>query len=285
MAVEPCWTVAFTSDIAISSWMIEDPPPLETMVSESRPCIRCSYELQGLSMSGNCPECGASVASSFHGMYLRYASPDYISTLQTGFTLALHAILLQVVAVIIAFLGAFWLSSAMGLANSNAYMGRLVSVLLGVPISVMSLMGYWRLTQPDPGFAGREKSDSSRRVIRTAVGVQALLSTVGLLAGLVSMSSSSGTSVDSVSVPIAMLSNLVFAVQFFAMMNYLIWLAKRIPDEVAIDRAKRNRWLLPILCTFGCLMIIGPLIAMVMYWNLLDRVRKYLRTISKGHAT
>lgn len=39
------------------------------------------------------------------------------------------------------------------------------------------------------------------------------------------------------------------------------------------------RWLLPVIYVVGAIVVIGPLIALVMYWNLLDRVRKHLKSI------
>ncbi len=42
-------------------------PPVDTgdAVARNRKCVVCSYNLRGLPLSGNCPECGA--AASFHG--------------------------------------------------------------------------------------------------------------------------------------------------------------------------------------------------------------------------
>jgi hypothetical protein len=131
--------------------------------------------------------------------------------------------LLQVVAMVIGVLGAMVLVPALGVVGSSAYMIQLLRTVLGVPIAAMSLMGYWRLTQPDPAAAQFDKSNVVRQVIRATVVVQALLSASAVLAQLASIShSSSDMSVAGMSVPITLLSNGTFAVQFFAMMNYLI---------------------------------------------------------------
>jgi hypothetical protein len=36
------------------------------------------------------------------------------------------------------------------------------------------------------------------------------------------------------------------------------------------------------LYTVGALILIGPLIALVLYWNFLDRMRKHLKAIEAG---
>jgi ACR3 family arsenite efflux pump ArsB len=59
-----------------------------------------------------------------------------------------------------------------------------------------------------------------------------------------------------------------------------MWLARRVPDQWIVKRATTYRWLLPVLTTVGVLLIgLGPLIALVLYWNLLDRMRKHLKAI------
>ena len=62
-------------------------------------------------------------------------------------------------------------------------------------------------------------------------------------------------------------------------MLYLRWLAPRLPDDEVDAWARRLMWLGPLLVTVGALIVVGPLIAMVLYWNLLDRVRRNLKQI------
>jgi hypothetical protein len=40
------------------------------------------------------------------------------------------------------------------------------------------------------------------------------------------------------------------------------------------------RWLLPLIAVVGAVaLFLGPLVALIMYWNLLDRMRKHLKSI------
>ena len=63
------------------------------------------------------------------------------------------------------------------------------------------------------------------------------------------------------------------AVEFFAMMLYVRWLAQRIPDADMIQQTRQYIWLLPLLYTVGALCVgLGPIVALVLYsimlWNL-----------------
>mgnify|MGYP003387908006 FL=1 len=89
-----------------------------------------------------------------------------------------------------------------------------------------------------------------------------------------------------VSIVVGVVSFIAWIVQFFAMMRYIRTMAERIPDAYLVTRSKRYMWLLPLLQTVGLLLVgLGPLFALVMYWNLLDRLRKHLKAILRGEGS
>lgn len=61
-----------------------------TMLESHRPCIRCSYDLHGLPLSGNCPECGVPVERSLRGDLLQFADETYRGTLLRGVSLIMY---------------------------------------------------------------------------------------------------------------------------------------------------------------------------------------------------
>lgn len=83
----------------------------------------------------------------------------------------------------------------------------------------------------------------------------------------------------------SLLSGVAWITQFFAAMLYVRWLARRVPDGRLHDKAKRFMWLGPVLYTVGIvLLMLGPLIALVMYWNMLDKLRKHIKAmLPDGH--
>lgn len=43
------------------------PPPERKFVEDDQPCVQCGYNLRGVILSGNCPECGKAVTLSLRG--------------------------------------------------------------------------------------------------------------------------------------------------------------------------------------------------------------------------
>jgi len=260
------------------------PPPLVS-VEQDRPCVRCSYNLKGLPTTGSCPECGTPIQDSLRGILLHFASPEYLKSMRTGLSLVLNGILLMIVVMVA--------SIFMGLVASMYATGsgvRLLISLASMAPSIMILVGYWLFTEPDPGFAGLERPDSARKVIRATVAVQAVFQAFHAVFVMLGVNASFNlrlgaravvTPVDLLAILLGLASLIAWAVQFFAVMLYTRWLAARIPDRYVLGRSKTYMWVLPLLQTVGVVLVgLGPLIALVMYWNLLDRVRKHLKSIA-----
>ncbi len=250
-------------------------------------CYKCGYALAGLPLTGLCPECGTPVAESMRGVLLQFASPEYIRTVREGYAWVLNGILASIViGVLVAGVGVAaaiarttWLTGVGFTLASNG-----VTTLVGIAI----LYGYIKLTEPDPQFTGTEKPDSARNVVRIAAGAQVAIS----LAALMIVVINGGTPVSSFLSLLGILNILLtiaamaaWAVQFFAMMRYVRWMARRVPDQYVVQRTEKYMWLLPVLTTVGVVLIgLGPLIALIMYWNLLDRMRKHLKSIEATGA-
>ena len=78
------------------------------------------------------------------------------------------------------------------------------------------------------------------------------------------------------------LAGVAWIVLYFAAMRYLRWLAPRLLNQRVHDRARLLTWLGPLLHVFGC--GIGQLVGLVLYYNLLEWVRKDLKAIRKATA-
>jgi hypothetical protein len=226
-----------------------------------------------------CPECGTTVEDSLRGLLLQYASAEYRGKLGRGLSFILNGILVQIVV------------SILGMISVFAFPGNSL-VMLAVSVSALAvtavlILGYWLFTEPDPGYTGIEKTNSARQIARIAVAVQAVIQVVQLVMTLaggavatVSGTNAGFTLVSAVSALLSLAALAAWATQFFAVMLYTRWLGSRVPDGQIVSKAKTYMWLLPVLSTVGVVLLgLGPLIALVMYWNLLDRLRKHVKSI------
>jgi hypothetical protein len=254
--------------------------PPATIVGD-RACAKCSYNLRGLSADANCPECGTPI----QGILLRNASPDYLATVRLGLTLILNGTLLSIAVTIVLFFSAYLVGSY-GLSRIWLVFMHLVS--LG--ITAMILLGYWRYTAEDLGYIGSESPDSPRKIIRIAIVAQFIFQAVSIILFIFGITGSFSTvanaspivvGLEALAILVSLAAFAAWVVQFFAVMQYTRWMARRIPDNFVEQRAGVYMWLLPLFQTVGIvLLFLGPLIALILYWNLLDRVRKQLRSIA-----
>ncbi len=245
-----------------------------------RQCIHCGYRLDGLHAAGICPECGRLIEDSLQGLLLRFASPEYLREVLSGLSLYLNGILAMVAVMALGFAGNMY-------SPNNATIGAAITALGLIP-SVMMILGFWKFTAPDPGYVGQETPDDARRIARISLVVNAVMTAIGAVFEFLGYAGKP-TNLLGGGMPlwvlligaILILVGLVtWVAQFFAGLKYTSWMMSRIPDEELVKRCKKYMWLLPLVFVLGLACAgLGPLIALVMYWNHLDKLRKYLQTL------
>ena len=212
------------------------------------------------------------MADSLKGYLLQNAAPEFLAAIGLGLSLVLNGLLLSI-ALGVAMIG---LGFAMGPGN-RAEVG-LISQGVQLIISGMMSFGYWKYPSPDPGFVAFEQPTTARNVVRWALCVQIAFTCASIVVGQL-------TRDHVIVLGLALGAYLVWGLQFFSVMRYTLWISGRIPDVYVTGRARRYVWLLPVLSTLGVACVgLGPLIAMIMYWNLLDRVRKHVKSIRSTGA-
>lgn len=266
-AIVPCRNLWYAFDMTTPSAASAASP----QSSAGRYCIQCAYSLAGLSPDGPCPECGTPIALSLREPTLAGTMPDYRASLITGLRLVLFGILIMVAATVASMI------IVLGTGPTQTVMSLVSGVILLV--SLMISYGYWLYTAPDPGQVASEKTAGARMVARASILTQVA---IALAQSVLTWSSVVAPPWNTISEVLTYASLAAWAVQFFAVMNYTRWVATRIPDDYVIARTKRYRWLLPLLGTVGVFAVgLGPLIALILYWNLLDRVHKQVVSIHR----
>src|SRR3990172_7537522 len=97
-------------------------------------CIRCGYNLRGLSLDRVCPECGTPIGRSLHGDLLRFAPPIWLAVLISGVNWILAGMLVKIID-----LG---LSLGLKAMTGQRALGALAHILL----TTVGVIGYWKVT-------------------------------------------------------------------------------------------------------------------------------------------
>ena len=236
---------------------------------EDAVCKQCSYDLSGLMETGVCPECGLEIQRSLTEDYLEFSAQSYLASLHTGVILILSAIIIKLLIVLstIALVSVAAMSQWLVVAFSIMQIGDFLA-------SLTLAIGWWKFSSLDPAYSGRLDGAGARKTVRIATVVTAAIVIVVLPLELFSNFSSMSMTLTIITSILQWIALIAWVTGFFAAMLYLRWLSPRFPNWKAYKRAKMMMWLGPILFTVGWLCIgLGPLIAIVLYWNMLNWVR------------
>lgn len=276
-------------------------------------CIRCTYALDGLATDAACPECGTPVAETLRQNLISGADLGYLKRIRGGLSVLLNGICLWFVVVVGLMAGNMAMQIGMMPTGSGGgfsfpawyFPAQVAGSVLTLGALLIVLWGYWRFSERDPGLVfdefGRRADPASRLVLRWATGVHAGAAVLSTAAGIVSllwtsqmfsqMSQGQGAPAIPPMGPLFWISTILgwlsglavyaaFGTAFFSSMFYARALALRIPDMTIHAKAKSRMIACPIWATVGVLLIgIGPLIALVLYYNLFHKLRKRLSQI------
>lgn len=267
------------------------PPPIPDtpesgVVEVPKRCITCSYSLLGLPVAGVCPECGTEVAKSLRGNLLIHSDPTYLKRLHDGVFIVQAGVIVMVVGSMLGIAlmivsnaarhsaptGWSWAQGAMTAAGAG----------LGLVTAALTVVGWLGLSAADPRAEPTDRGERPRRVLRAALWVEAgaVLCAQSLALVALSVTARSNLSVALASLAFGVVQVVAFAVRYFASMQYIRWLSMRLPNPTVQVKARRMLWLGPLLITVGSLCLyLGPIVALVLYYNLLDLVRQNLKQI------
>lgn len=183
--------------------------PTPRTVDRDVPCVRCGYNLRGLTPDTRCPECGTAVNQSLQGNFLRFADPDWLGRLQTGTSLKLWNVLFG----LLLGAGSYFAQSMQG--------SRAIPMLLSLVSGMLALAAAFLITSPEPAVH-HEDGMSLRQLVRICA-ITAFCGGIIMQAGKLGMG-------GFIAVGVGGLLQLTGVVQLFGEFVYYRRFARRIPD-------------------------------------------------------
>jgi len=287
--------------------LAEDPPPpaptWPDIVPDGPTCRRCGYELKGLPMKGQCPECGLPVARSLRGNLLEYSDPTFVRRLAMG-ALLVEVAILGFCAVPIGAILMVTIGKALSLSGTIEEVLSAAGAVVSIAAAVVGLLGLFVLTARDPALAGTDESDRSRLITRWATVVcaagWACASVIAMLPTVASIAPARFAMLLKLSTAAA---TIALWVQIIASLFYLRHLAVRIPhaglrEEITATKTLAVTALVCIVATvgfgamlLGCVGMLSGLIALVLllvlvirYADVVDRTRRHLGRIARAQT-
>lgn len=280
-----------------------EPPPV---VLHACSCLGCGYDLQGLASAGVCPECRAPVLRSLGANLLQFSSLDFLNALKNGCALLVWSFGTTIAASVFAIASDLVPQGLFGSMRSL----QMINLGLTTLSSVLSVLGWWVLSSPDPGMFGEDPANKARKTLRVVV-IVSLLASIGLsvlslhpafaagpIAWFVSGPATPGTPAANPGLfgPTSLfwpalwavymaLYLLLGALSIYTAMRYLVDVARRMPDLVLETRIKRFKRQGPWLVSVGILLIgLGPLIAFIENWIIIHKVWRRVSDIADNHV-
>jgi hypothetical protein len=207
-------------------------------IDQDMTCIRCGYNLRGLSPDGVCPECGTAIGRSLHGDLLRFAPPDWVENLAAGMNWIVAAIIIGIAA------------GALSVVLSSAVGARGLGELIAHALGIVSVIGYWKVTTPDPGRLEQEPPVNARNLVRLTVVLNYVFGFARLGAGAIDRR------VLIVALAIAGLSGVV---NYFAIFTYARQLALRIPNLRLAGQTRIVMWGMVAVAVFAMLLLVSAM--------------------------
>lgn len=147
-------------------------------LAEDLTCRSCGYNLRGLNPKIACPECSTPIDRSIHGDLLQFCDPAWVGRMAKGLQLIIIGLLVNVAYGIVVG-SVIYLLTPTGttmMTTTTAIAGA-----IGAALSLITVIGVWRLTTADPGQAEAEQPLTARRLARWCILARVAAAPLGLI--------------------------------------------------------------------------------------------------------
>lgn len=251
-------------------------------------CIWCEYDLSGTSTVAKCPECGVPAVHSIGHSALAAVPTKQLRSIHLGFRFVTNLILLYIIAIVamilFGFMGAFLLNPS---GTFFILLGIVAILTMLIPFGVV--IGWFKLSKPMDGLPDLLDAPGRRKQLRVSLWVMTVTMLIFLALNIVLIPLQFGQGNSMLQASLIGARVLVFVaalISFIFMVRYMGWFARLVRNRKMYRRSKHLVWSGPLIAIVGfMLLLIGPLVTLVLYWNQVEYVRRDLKKIIRARTS
>lgn len=248
-------------------------------------CFWCSYDLSNTAPDANCPECGVPAINSIGNGVLDSVPLERLRSIHSGFKLVTTLILAYIVW-IVGIVVALFMTSLMMI---DSYVFGIFISLITNGITLGIIYGWWKIASPIPNLPQALSVQDQRKFLQVTTIITASLIGISAFYAFVPDNPDYDAPlklVDLFFMIISIASYLAIFAFYIAQMLYLQWFARLVKNQKMYKRSKHMIWSGPLISIVGAFVfMLGPLIVLVLYWNMVEYLRRDVKAIIKARTS
>ncbi len=244
-------------------------------------CYWCDYDLSNTTPNSVCPECGVPVTASIGSGILIEAPIETLKSIHTGFRMVT---ILLVIYIVVSIAGGIIASIlAATIANSSMYFFVIANSIISNGLLLAIALGWWKLSQPLQNLPAGITGNDKRSLLRVTTWLFVASTLATLLYNFIPRNynpTAPPTSLIFIAMIMSFVGLVIMLLFFIAQVRYIGWFAKLVHNRKMERRAKHFVWSGPLIAIIGAIFLfIGPLIVLVLYWNMIEYTRRDLKKV------
>lgn len=259
-------------------------PECGTILIES--CVWCDYDLTNTAPDSPCPECGVPAVVSAGKNALAPVPTHKLRSIHTGFRLVTYGILLYILSVLAFVFGLFSQAVMTGIGEFEFLVAAIIMTLVNYGLVLVICLGWFKLSAPLQELPEPMQGIDRRKFLKPTLWLFSSLVIIWMLYSLASLFNENDAEASLIEIAglvvwVGLLMAMVLV--YYAQLRYLNWFAKLLRNTKMEKRTRHMIWSGPLIAVVGALLfMLGPLIVLVMYWNLVEYLRRDLKKLIKA---
>lgn len=245
-------------------------------------CFWCEYDLSNTAPDSVCPECGIPVTASIGHGVLESVPIQTLRRVHSGMRTITLLILVYIVTSISATIAAAFFIASMN--SASVYTMVIVGSTINNGILIAIAYGWIKASTPLPNIPSNIDAQDKRTFLSVMswlfIGFTALIMILNFIpSGQNSLNAAPGV-LDFVLGILNIIVFMIMLIYYIASVMYIGWIARLVRNTKMYRRSKHLVWSGPLIAILGFfLLLLGPLIVLILYWNMIEYTRRDLKKI------